>query len=196
MEPTQAQIDELLASYPKRIAAKRDELDRTPRSPFEYRFAESRLQQMESAYAALWAANQRKLNVEPQLADRESFANALRAEVEAFDTEKAQVIDECERERDPSKQRTLMKKVEAIDFMRDACIRDFATVGSFSGVPEPLTRRLAARGITPLPGCTHVFEQRGGLLTLEPLIADLRQQRATAMAVLVRELELEPATAG
>jgi hypothetical protein len=189
-------FDALLADYPKRIADARQELDRTPRSPFDYRFAESRLQQLESKYAAAWAANQQRKNVEPRLADLEASAKAVRAEKEAVDTEKAQHIDECERERDPFKQRALIQKVEEDDCLTDILLRGPEAVGSSSGVPDVLTARLAARGLHPLPGCAHVFERRGGLLTLEPLIADLRQQRATALAVLARELELEPATAG
>lgn len=173
----------------------RSDMDRTARSPFEQRAVEARLGAAEGRYTSCWAAWQRLENVDPRLADLESFAAALRAVEADLAVEKAQAMGQREHEPDESLQRGLTQTIAEIDFMRDVVRRGPTATGSLSGVPGPLTARLTGRGVFTLLGGVHVFERRGGLLVIERTIEDLRREREAAMAVLVREL-MQPVAAG
>ncbi len=133
-----------------------------------------------------WNAQQKVFNNDRHLADPVMFAGVLREVQAEIESEMERTTDRRDRERNDFKCHALTQELKNLQAERTVLLYGPDLVGvAISGRPDRLLQRLAARGVTPLPGCSHVFERRGGLLMLEQIIADLREQRAAAMAVLV-----------
>jgi hypothetical protein len=191
MNATTTEIEAALARLAEQNAAQAVNLDETPRSPSEHRAAAERMRVAQAQLATAWTAHERLKNLDRQLADPEMVTPVFRDVLAEIEAEDAQAIDALERTHDDAERRRLTQAVEALEAEHTVLQRGPAQVSpSIVGLPPRLVQRLTARGVTSLPGCAHVFERRGGLLTLEPLLAGLHQQRAAAMEVLVRELEL------
>jgi hypothetical protein len=174
----------------ERLAA---DADATPRSPSDLRAAVERARIAQARYTTTWNAQQVIENCDRHLAtpEREHAAftdvrEHLSGELERATEQLAVVRDAVSSHWDAMNidQRALARQVEELTAM-------IRIIDDGGAIPQVLAQRLIRRGIDQPE--FHV-----GMKALDARLAELRRQRAAAVAVLVRELNLEtePAPAG
>jgi hypothetical protein len=190
MQQLRAGIDGLR----ERADALRAEVDAAVRSPFEQRAAEERARIAHAKYVSCWNAQQAIEDNDRQRADPMAVATALREIRSERGPARAELADRISRMHDASRIRVALLQLAEMDAELHVIDHGAEQLSpSFTNMPDTLVRDLAARGIVPLPGCAHVLERRGGLRQLEARLSELRQQRARAVGVLMREHDLQPA---